>query len=138
MGFARTVLFLTALALAVIGVGFLWTPVSWAAAIDVVVSTPMGRTDVRATYGGFVLTSGIFLAICAFRPDWVRAGLAACALILGGFALGRIVGLVAEGTLSTLMWTFLVIEVVGTGAALGALRQLGPAMGAGDRQDPHG
>jgi hypothetical protein len=138
MVFARTVLLLTAMALVVIGVGFLWTPVSWAAAIDVVVSTPMGRTDVRATYGGFVLMSGIFLAICAFRPEWLHAGLTACALILGGFALGRVVGLVVEGSLSTLMWTFLVIEVVGTGASLGALRRLGPSPSSGDRQRRRG
>jgi hypothetical protein len=124
MVFARTVLLVTALALAVIGVGFLWTPVSWAAAIDVVVSTPMGRTDVRATYGGFVLAAGVFLAVCAVRPAWLQAGLAACALIYGGFALGRIIGLAVEGTLSGLMWTFLVIEIVGTAAAIGALRQV--------------
>ena len=117
MAFQRTVLVLTAMALGVIGIGFLIAPASWAQAIDVIVSTPTGRTDVRATYGGFVLAAGAFLALCAVRRRWIRPGLMACALVLAGFATGRLVGLLVEGSLSGLMWTFLAIEVGGTLAA---------------------
>lgn len=124
MVFARAVLGVTAVVFGVIGVGFLWAPVAWAEAIDVVVATPLGRTDVRATYGGFVLATGVFLAAAALRRAWVRPGLAACALFLGGFALGRLVGLLAEGVLPGLMWFFLAVEVGGALAAVIALRRL--------------
>ena len=126
MALARIVLLLTAAALAVIGVGFLIAPTSWARAIEVVVSSPTGRTDVRATYGGFVLAAGVFLAVCAAGTEWVRPGLAACALILAGFAAGRLIGLVAEGSLSRLMTAFLVIEVGGTAAAVIAFFRTAP------------
>jgi hypothetical protein len=39
-------------------------------------------------------------------------------LILGGFAAGRLVGLVVEGSLSRLMTFFLAIEMAGAAAAL--------------------
>jgi hypothetical protein len=118
MAFARVVLLLTAAALAVIGIGFLIAPTSWARAIEVVVASPTGRTDVRATYGGFVLAAGVFLAVCAANADWIRPGLLACALILAGFAGGRLVGWAAEGTLSRLMAFFLVVELGGSVAAV--------------------
>lgn len=124
MVFARGVLAVTAVIFGVIGIGFLWAPTDWAAAIDVVVTTPLGRTDVRATYGGFLLATGVFLAVAAVLRAWTRPGLAACALFLGGFALGRLVGLLAEGTLSGLMWFFLAVEVSGACAAVIALRRL--------------
>ena len=129
MVFARAVLGITAVIFGVIGVGFLWAPVEWAQAIDVVVTTPLGRTDVRATYGGFVLATGVFLAVAAMRRAWMRPGLAGCALFLGGFAAGRLVGLLAEGAMDGLMWFFLAAEVGGTVAALIALRRL-PALDA--------
>ena len=126
MAFARIVLLLTAAALAVIGIGFLIAPTSWARAIEVVVSSPTGRTDVRATYGGFVLAAGVFLAVCAANTDWIRPGLLACALILAGFAGGRLVGWAAEGTLSRLMTFFLVVELGGTAAAVVAFLRSAP------------
>ena len=124
MVFGRAVLGVTAVIFGIIGVGFLWAPADWARAIDVVVGTPLGRTDIRATYGGFVLAAGVFLAMAAVRRAWLRPGLAACALFLSGFAVGRLVGLLAEGALSGLMWFFLAAEVGGTVAAVIALRRL--------------
>lgn len=118
MIFARGVLMVAAVAFAVIGIGFLIAPTAWARAIEIAVSTATGRTDVRATYGGFVLAAGIFLAVCAVHTEWIRPGLVACALILAGFAAGRLVGLVMEGSLSRLMLVFLAIELVGTAAAI--------------------
>ena len=125
MAFARIVLVVMALVFATIGIGFLWAPTSWARAIDVVVTTPMGRTDVRATYGGFVLAFGVFLAVAAALPELARPGLLACGLALAGFAGGRLVGLAAEGTLSGLMITFLIVEVVGAVLSWYAFARLG-------------
>ena len=113
MTLARAVLLTFAAVFAAIGVGFLWMPTSWARAIEVVVSTPMGRTDVRATYGGFMLAFGTFLALGAVLPELTRPALLACGLALAGFAGGRVIGLAVEGTLSGLMITFLIVEMVG-------------------------
>ena len=126
MTLARAVLLTFAAVFAAIGVGFLWTPTSWARAVDVVVATPMGRTDVRATYGGFMLAFGVFLALAARRADLVRAGLLACGLALAGFAAGRLLGLVVEGTLSGLMAAFLIVEVGGAVLSFYAYTRPGP------------
>ncbi len=125
MALARIILIVTAVLFAVIGIGFLWAPTSWARAVDVVVTTPMGRTDVRATYGGFVLAFGVFLAVAAALPELARPGLLACGLALAGFAVGRALGLVAEGMLSGLMTTFLIVEVVGAVLSFYAYARLG-------------
>jgi hypothetical protein len=50
----------------------------------------------------------------------------ACALILAGFAAGRLIGLVVEGSLSRLMTAFLVLEVGGTAAAVVAFFRTAP------------
>jgi len=71
----------------------------------------MARTDVRATYGGLELGLGIFLILCTIRRDWTRPGLWALALATGGFATGRIAGLLVEMTISPLLLAFLLIEL---------------------------
>lgn len=109
---ARFALGMTALSFLIIGAGFLVTPVSWAQSVDITLTTSMARTDFRATYGGFVLMFGVYLVLCALRPAWHAAGLLAGALTLGGFAVSRLLGLVLEGTLSSLMWTLLGVEVM--------------------------
>lgn len=106
-------LWLVAAAFAVIGVGFLWAPEAWARYIEIVVPTPTARTDLRATYGGFVLAFGVFLSVSALWPDWTRAGLAACGLALAGFAAGRLIGILIEGVASRLMYVFLLVEISG-------------------------
>lgn len=104
---------ITALIFVIIGVGFLLVPVSWAASVDIVLPTAMARTDLRATYGGFDLAFGLFLARCAHRPEWHAAGLFAAAIVLAGFGLSRLSGLFIEGSLDPFMWKLLVVELPG-------------------------
>lgn len=126
MALARWILLVTGVTFAGIGVGFLLKPVSWAAWLDIVVPTPLARTDLRATYGGFDLAFGVFLLLAARRPDWVAPGLVANALALGGFALGRLLGFAAEGTVSARLVPFLVIELAGVALSLHAYGKIQP------------
>lgn len=123
----RIVLALVGVVFVLIGLGFLAWPVSWAAAVEVQVPTPMARMDVRATYGGFCLAVGAWLLFAAWSAPYTRAGLLSCALILAGFAFGRGLGAVLEGTLPRLMAFFLVIELVGAAVAFYGWRAMGRA-----------
>ncbi len=115
---ARFALGMTAISFLIIGAGFLITPVSWAQSVDIALTTPMARTDLRATYGGFDLMFGVFLLLCSLKRAWYVPGLVAAALCLTGFAGGRILGFLLEGTLSQFMVILLAVEVVATSICL--------------------
>jgi hypothetical protein len=114
----RTILGLGALVFLALGAMFLIAPVYWAAVIDVSLPTPMARTDLRATYGGFDLGFGLFLGLCTLRSDWLRPGLVAMGLALAGFASGRLVGFLVEGHADRLMIWFAALEALGAAVAL--------------------
>lgn len=111
MKLARSVVFASALIFIVVGAGFLLIPRQCADILEISLPTAMARTDVRATYGGLELGFGIFLILCVVRHEWMRPGLWALALTVGGFATGRLVGLIAEGTINNFMLFFLVLEL---------------------------
>ena len=121
---AHIILLATALILSIIGIGFLWAPEAWARTIEVSASTPMARTDIRATYGGFVLAAGVLLAVPAFHLEWVKPGLFACGLIYAGFASGRLIGIILERQAARLMIFFFVVEIVGAAVSFFALSRL--------------
>jgi hypothetical protein len=111
MRLAKAALLLGAIVFAGFGLGILILPVQWAALVEIQLPTAMARTDFRATYGGFGLAVGVFWGICALRVEWVCPGLAALALAAAGFGGGRLLGIVAEGTASPLMLTFVILEI---------------------------
>lgn len=113
MSFARIVLWLSALVFGAIGLLFVIAPVSWANVVEISLPTAMARTDLRATYGGFDLAFGVFLAICGMNSAWLRPGLLASGLVLLGFGLSRLLGIALEGEGHRLMWTFLLLELLG-------------------------
>ncbi len=102
----------------VVGALFLIIPQPFAAVLEIAAPTAMARTDLRATYGGLELGFGIFLVICVLKRQWMQPGLLALALATGGFAAGRLVSLIVEGTISRLMLMFMILEIVVT---LGAI-----------------
>jgi len=122
---ARVVLAFGALIFAGIGFLFLVAPVRWAAVVGIALPTPTARTDLRATYGGFDLALGVFLALCAVRTEWAVPGLIAQALALAGFGGGRLIGMLAERSASRLMLLFLGIEVAGALVSLFVAARLG-------------
>jgi len=129
MTLAKGALLLGAVVFAAIGVGFLLVPVQWASIVDISLPTPMARTDLRATYGGFDVAIGVFLGLCARRTEWIRPGLVALGLAAAGFGGGRLLGIVVEGTASPLMLGFLAIEVTTAVLAFALLHRL-PRVGS--------
>lgn len=93
--------------------------------VELVPATPGARSDVRAVYGGIELGLGAFLAACARRPPWHRAGLTAQALTLGGAVLGRVASLAVDGPPPSLVLGFGALELCGAVLAVVALRALG-------------
>jgi hypothetical protein len=124
MKLAKAELLLAAIVFLTFGFGFLIVPVQWAAVVDILLPTPMARTDFRATYGGFEIGMGVFLAACALREHWLRPGLVALAWVAAGFGAGRLVGIVVEGTASSLMLVFVVLEWTIALVTLYVLRRL--------------
>jgi hypothetical protein len=120
---AKLILLLASLVFLGIGVVFLVAPVHWAALVEIELPTSMARTDLRATYGGFDLGFGVFLALCALRPAWIRPGLAAMAIALAGFAGGRTYGILVDGCTSMLMPSFAILEASGSTLAFLAYRR---------------
>ena len=120
---ARMLLFACALIFVVAGAAFLVAPEQFGKVIELSAPTAMARTDVRATYGGLELGIGIFLIICAARSEWIRAGLWALGLATGGFATGRLTGILVEGTASRLMLICLVTEIIVTFLSILLLRR---------------
>jgi hypothetical protein len=114
----RTILGLGALVFIAIGAMFLIAPAYWAAVVEIPLPTPMARTDLRATYGGFNLGFGFFLGLCTLRADWLRPGLIALGLALAGYASARLVGVIVEGHAHRLMIFFLALEAIGATIAL--------------------
>src|SRR5688500_15143100 len=123
MMLAQALLLLAALVFIGIGVVFLFAPVDWARVVEIELPTSISRTDLRATYGGFDLGFGVFLALCALRPAWIRPGLAAMAIALAGFAGGRSYGILVDGCTSMLMPSFAILEASGSILAFLAYRR---------------
>jgi uncharacterized protein DUF4345 len=127
MTFAKILLRLGALVLAIVGIGFLAVPVQWAAIVDIQLPTPTARTDLRATYGGFDLAVGVYLWLCSRREDWVRPGLVALGIVAAGFGGGRVLGMLVEGSAAPAMIGFAALEWGSALAAYLVLRRLSVA-----------
>ena len=124
MRLAKAELIVAAVVFIALGIGFLVVPVQWALVVQIFIPTAMARTDFRATYGGFEIGMGVFLGACAMRPDWLRPGLVALALVAAGFGTGRLVGILVEGTASAFMLAFLILEWAITLVTVLVLRRL--------------
>jgi hypothetical protein len=113
------------------GFGVLYTvrPEWLAGVVDIALPTASARADFRAIYGGAELGMALFFALAARRPAWVRPGLAALALIVGGFGAVRLGSLAldaapARGTAAPLLWVVGAVELTGALLCAWALRRL--------------
>lgn len=93
----RLILVFIAILYAGIGFVFLFNPDTWSATLSIAFSSPAGRTDFRAVYGGLGFGVGIFLLLCALRREFVRIGLFASACVLVAMATARTTGLLLDG-----------------------------------------
>lgn len=75
---------------AAMGLAALIDPARILETFDVAVTSPEGRNEVRAVYGGFGIAMAVALAL-ALRVQALRPGILVClSLALAGMALGRL------------------------------------------------
>ncbi len=129
MSLGKASLLIAAASFVVYGLAFLCAPVWAASFVGVELPAASARIDARATYGGFVLGTAVFWAMCAMRAGWLRAGLVSQAVILGGFVFGRVVGIVIDGRANAAIYVLLVGEIFGVLLAAVALKRLGAEVG---------
>ena len=92
-------LILAVIALSYVGFGFafLFNPDAWSATVSIAFTSPAGRTDFRAVYGGLEFGIGVFLLLCTLRREFVRLGLFAAACALIAMATARSTGMLLDG-----------------------------------------
>lgn len=122
MTIPRVVLVLTGVVFLSLGLLFLADPVGTIALVGIGVDNARAGIEVRAMYGGLELGLGAFFLVAAVRERWIRAGLGAQILSLGGLALGRAVGLALDGQPDRLMLGLLLAELAGAGIGVTAFR----------------
>ena len=84
--------------------------------------TTAGLIELRAFYGGLELGLAAFLFACAAKPAWREPGLWSVALVNGGIAAARLLGIGLTGEFTGFFAGALVWEIGFTVAALLALR----------------
>lgn len=124
MNLARVLTFISALVFGGIGFVCLFFPVQVATGLDMSLTTPTAIIDFRATYGGFLIGLGFFFVYCFFNKTFLRVGLIVQALSLGGFALGRMVGLALDGMPKMILVYLLIAEIIGSILAIYAFKQI--------------
>lgn len=122
MTFPRAVLVLTGIAFLGFGLVFMLNPVGTIERVGIRVDLPQSIIEIRAMYGGLELGLGTFFLVASARERWIRAGLGAAMLSLGGLAIGRAVGMLAAGEADSLMLLLMVLETTGAILALVAFR----------------
>jgi hypothetical protein len=123
MWLPRVSLVLTALAFGGFGALLLLRPETLAV-VGVDLTTPSARTEIRGFYGGLELGFALFFAMAAARPVWFVPGLVAQSFSLGGVALGRVFGLVVDGSPESLTYALLAAESAGCLIGVAALARL--------------
>ena len=91
--FPIVVLALCALGFFGFGLWLLAEPAGALGKIGIRATSDVGLVELRAFYGGLELGLGLFLAWCAFRPEWREAGLWLVVLANGGLGLARLLAI---------------------------------------------
>jgi uncharacterized protein DUF4345 len=130
MRFAVILLWTTSALFAGFGLGFVIAPRELARFLTgAAPSVSSAIIDMRATYGGVASGVGLFIGVCAWRPEWLRAGLVASLLTVASIGAARALGLVVDGHPNAVMPLLLSTEVIFVALYAVALRRLGPAAG---------
>lgn len=121
---------LTLAALANIGWGLFAfaAPDRAAEILEFALSSPEGRGEIRATYGGLILGLGVALLVALWRPG-TRGSLVLLAIVFGALSLGRLGSLVLDG-FSAYTAGVAALEIGFTGFLLLAARLWEPRSGA--------
>jgi hypothetical protein len=126
MKLARLSLSVMAATFLSLGLMSLIAPKNLTQLVELSMPTPVAVMEVRALYGGLFFGIGAFFLVFARRDEWFRPGLVAQAGVMGGFVLGRTLGILLDGAPSPFIAALLAGEVVMVVVALAAWRQLTP------------
>ena len=118
---SRVVLSMNAAAFLFFAIKWFFSTVAMAKALGIELTSADAITDAQAVYGGLELGAGLFLAICAARPQLTRTGVLAATLMLGGLFAMRGLGIaIASQPVTIETWKLLSTDFLGT-ALNGAL-----------------
>ncbi len=124
MKLARLSLYAMAVVFLAFGAMSLVAPTNLTPLVEISMPTPIAVMEVRGVYGGLFFGIGFFFLLFARRDAWLRPGLVAQAGIMGGFVLGRTVGILLGGAPNLFIAALLAGEVFMAAVALFALREL--------------
>jgi hypothetical protein len=124
MKLARVSLYVMAVVFLGLGAMSLVAPKNLTPLVEISMPTRIAVMEVRGVYGGLFFGIGFFFLLFAWRDPWLRPGLVAQAGIMGGFVLGRTVGILLGGAPNLFIAALLAGEVFMAAVALFALRVL--------------
>src|SRR5262245_34650098 len=117
MSLTRLFLLATGLLYVAFGIAYLVDPASMAAVADLGVASPLARIEIRGFYGGQLVGLGGFVLLGLWRGAFVTPALLLVIASLGGTAIGRILGILASGSLPGPILGVLLVEASGALAA---------------------
>ena len=118
MKFVRVFLIVIGTFSVIAGLAYILWPAEGAALADLELSSPTAVIEVRGFYGGQLLGLGVAILVGAWKQRFVVPALVLIAASLGGTAVGRLFGVMADGKLPPIVAGLLLVEV-GTAAAAG-------------------
>ncbi|MEP1469396.1 MAG: DUF4345 domain-containing protein [Halieaceae bacterium] len=124
MNFQTFVIYLAAGFFLLYGIAFTIYPGEMARLVTE--SEPVGVSalvDFRATYGGMTVAVGVML-FYLHSIGQVRPSLVIVVLVLSCMAITRTIGLYVDGAGNFLMYAYLVLEIIGSGLGVFALRAM--------------
>ncbi len=124
MKLAKVSIIITAIVYLIIGLMFLIAPVRFVEGIDISLNSPTAIIDLQATYGGCMFALGIFFLYILKNLILIRVGLVLQILTLGGFAFGRILGILIHGVPKPIIFYLLVAEISGLALAVYCLSKI--------------
>jgi len=124
MAFARFVLVLLAFVYGIVALAFLASPASFAALVDISLTSTTADNDFRAVYGGVSLGIALFFVASLSRADWFRPALTAGALIFLCMVGARVLSWALAGFPDSIAYGLQLVEAAGFILAVVALRGL--------------
>jgi hypothetical protein len=107
-----------------LGAMSLVAPSNLTSLVEISMPSPIAVMEVRGVYGGLFFGIGVTFSLLAWRDEWLLPGLIAQAGIMGGFVLGRTVGIVVGGAPNLFISLLLLGEIFMATVALVLTKRL--------------
>ena len=120
---SRAALVLNGLVFTFVGGMTLFDPAGMLAGFGIALPDATALAHERSIQGGGMLASGVLMWLGLARTDYRRPALVAAAFVMGGFAFGRLVGVVVDGATEPAILAGTTIEALLGGLACLALRR---------------